>query len=123
MKNALVESGKTADARDATKRYEDYQTRLLEKAARIEELEAKIAALNSKRIRAEQYLKALAGRSGPMTEFEPLAWQAVVHHASISTDGTVTFHLRDGSTAAETVKSGVRPYKRQMQTVAESGAV
>ncbi len=123
MKNALVESGKTADARDATKRYEDYQTRLLEKAARIDELEAKIAALNSKRIRAEQYLKALAGRSGPMTEFEPLAWQAVVHHASISTDGTVTFHLRDGSTATETVKSGVRPYKRQLQAAVESSAV
>ena len=122
MKNALVESGKAADATEANGRYRDYESRLLEKAAVMVELEEKIAALSSKRVRAEQYLKALTGRNGPMTEFEPLAWQAVVDHATIGTDGKITFFLRDGSKAAETVKSGVRPYRRQTANAAEARA-
>ena len=73
MKNALLESGRHADAGDATRRYEEYQSRLMEKAAVVTELEEKIAALNAKRIRAERYLKALSDRNGPMTQFEPLA--------------------------------------------------
>lgn len=119
MKNALLESGRHAEAGDATRRYEEYQSRLMEKAAVVADLEEKIASLNAKRIRAERYLKALSDRKGPMTEFEPLAWQAVIHHASIGSDGTVTFFLRDGSDATETVPSGVRPYRRHTVETAE----
>jgi hypothetical protein len=85
----------------------------MEKAAVVAELEEKIAALNAKRIRAERYLKALSDRNGPMTQFEPLAWQAVVHHATISRDGTVTFSLRDGSEEKEYMPNGVRQYRKQ----------
>ena len=53
------------------------------------DLEGIIAGLTSKRTAAERYLKALTGRNGPLMEFETLAWQAVVDHASISADGTV----------------------------------
>lgn len=120
MKNALLESGRRADAGDATRRYEDYQSRLMEKVAAAEDLEERIAALNAKRIRAERYLKALSGRNGPMTEFDPLAWQAVVHHATIGRDGTVTFVLRDGSEAEETIPSGVRPYRKRKAETAEA---
>ena len=58
-----------------------------------------------------------------MVEFDPLAWQAMVDHASMYHDGTITFFLRDGTEKREYVRSGVRPYKRQLQAAAESGAV
>lgn len=123
MKNALLESGRHADAGDATRRYEEYQSRLMEKAAAVADLEERIAALNAKRIRAERYLKALSDRSDPMTEFEPLAWQAVVHHATISRDGTVTFSLRDGSEEKEYVPNGVRQYRKQVLNTQEGRAL
>ena len=123
MKNTLIESGKTADASEAKRKYEAYQARLQENAAKMAELEEKISALNSKRIQAKRYFRTCSGMVGPMVEFDPLAWQAMVDHASMYHDGTITFFLRDGTEKREYVRSGVRPYKRQLQAAAESGAV
>ena len=123
MKNTLIESGKTADASEAKRKYEAYQARLQENAAKMAELEEKISALNSKRIQAKRYFRTCSGMVGPMVEFDPMAWQAMVDHASMYHDGTITFFLRDGTEKREYVRSGVRPYKRQLQAAAESGAV
>ena len=123
MKNALIESGKMADAGEAKRKYEAYQTRLQENAAKMAELEEQRSALNSKRIQAKRYFRTCSGMVGPMVEFDPLAWQAMVDHASMYHDGTITFFLRDGTEKREYVRSGVRPYKRQLQAAAESGAV
>ncbi len=123
MKNTLIESGKTADASEAKRKYEAYQARLQENAAKMAELEEQISALNSKRIQAKRYFRTCSGMVGPMVEFDPLAWQAMVDHASMYHDGTITFFLRDGTEKREYVRSGVRPYKRQLQAAAESGAV
>ena len=113
MKSALLERGQNLDADDATSRYEAYQERLLEQARIKEELEGKIAVLTSKRIQAERFLGELAGHDGPMTEFDPMAWQAVVHHASMSADGTLTFFLRDGTQEKTKVESSVRQYRKR----------
>ena len=119
MKNALLERGKNLNADDATSRYEAYQERLAEQARIKEELEGKISVLASKRIQAERYLSELTGRDGPLTEFDPLAWQAVVHHASMSADGTLTFFLRDGTEEKTTVESGVRQYRKRAEPAKE----
>lgn len=121
--NTLIESGRVADASAAKSRYEGYQARLMEQAAIKEEMENRISELRTKRTQAERYLHALSERDGPMTEFEPLAWQAVVHHASISPNGIVTFFLRDGSEEKEIVPSGVRQYRKRAQVSAEGCAV
>lgn len=123
MRDTLIESGRVADASAAKSRYEGYQARLMEQAAIKEEMENRISELRTKRTQAERYLHALSERDGSMTEFEPLAWQAVVHHASISPNGIVTFFLRDGSEEKEIVPSGVRQYRKRAQVSAEGCAV
>ena len=120
MKNALLERGKNLNADDATSRYEAYQERLAEQARIKEELEGKISVHASKRIQAERYLSELTGRDGPLTEFDPLAWQAVVHHASMSADGILTFFLRDGTTEKTNVESGVRQYRKRAKPAKEA---
>ena len=113
MIGALKEMSQSAEASDASRRYEDYQTRLMEESAVTEDLESKISALKSKRPLVERYLSSLTERDGPMTVFEPLAWQAVVHHATISADGTIVFTLRDGTEEKGPMKSSIRVIRKK----------
>ena len=86
----------------------------------MKDLSDKIAALESTRRQAKRYLLTLTGRDEPMAEFDPLAWQAIVHHATVEADRTITFTLRNGSEEKATVESGVRPYRKTVRQMAES---
>lgn len=113
MINALKEMSQSDEASEASLRYEDYQTRLMAESAIMEELETKISALKSKRFMVDQVLRTLTERDGPMTAFEPLAWQAVVHHATISADRTIVFTLRDGTEEKGTIKSSIQVIRQK----------
>ena len=113
MVNALKEMSQLEEASEASRHYDDYQATLMEKSAVKDELEKKISSLKAKRLQIEQYLRTLTMRGGPMTAFEPLVWQALVHHATISADGTIVFTLRDGTEEKGTMTSSVRTFRKK----------
>ena len=73
----------------------------------------KIAACAAKRTQITGFLKELKKHSGPLSNFDPLVWQAVIHHAQVNKDCTITFVFRDGTERTVPIKNGVRPYKKR----------
>jgi len=67
----------------------------------------------AKKSQVKSFLKILKKQKAPLTQFEPLLWQAAVNHMIIYHDMTVKIILRDGSELPWTIERGVRSYVKQ----------
>ena len=72
-----------------------------------------IAACSLKRTQVTTFLAELQKHDHPLTEFDPLVWQAMVNHARVDNDCTITFIFRDGTEVKAKIKNGVRQYRKR----------
>lgn len=77
----------------------------------------KIAACSLKRTRVLGFLMELKKHDHPLKEFDPLVWQATVHHVQIDSDCTVTFFFRDGTKLKTKINPGVRQYWKRPKEI------
>ena len=113
IRSLLIESSKSADGESIAARYEEYEGRLDTIAKLKQELDMKIAACSLKRTQVTAFLAELRKHDHPLTEFDPLVWQATVNHARVDNDCTITFIFRDGTEVKAKIKNGVRQYRKR----------
>lgn len=120
MEGLRLKAMRSAECNDLSKQYEQCETRLDTIARRKQELDMKIAACSAKRLQVKNFLRELKKHKGPITKFDPLIWQATIHHARVDNDCTITFFFRDGTEVKAPIKNGVRQYKkRTKETVSD----
>ena len=117
IRSLLIESSKSADGESIAARYEEYEGRLDTIAKLKQELDMKIAACSLKRTQVTAFLAELRKHDHPLTEFDPLVWQATVNHARVDSDCTITFVFRDGTEVKAKIKNGVREYHKRAKEV------
>ena len=100
-------------AEAANRRYSEYAERHEKLRKEKEELSTQISLLAAKRVQIEGYLRELDKLDGPLTEFDPLVFQATVNYLKVNRDCSVTFVMRDGSEIPWTIQNGVRKYVRR----------
>ena len=66
-----------------------------------------------KNVDVEGMHNELTKHDTPLEKFDPLVWQAVIHHATVNRDCTITFTFRDGTEKTVPIKNGVRPYTKR----------
>ncbi len=113
IRSLLFTSSRTADGESIAAQYEEHQQRLDTTARLKQELDMRIAACTAKRTQVLSFLMELKKHDHPLTEFDPLVWQAVIHHAQVDSDCTITFVFRDGSEIKAPIKNGVRTYRKR----------
>ena len=93
-------SGSNAEAmnkrEEMLKKLEDLQDE-------VKKLDDDIAKLKAKRTIVRNFLTTLGKLDGPLTEFDPLIFQATIHHVTVFRDCTVKFTFRDGTEVDGTV--------------------
>lgn len=113
IKSLLLAYSKSDGDESITTQYESYEEKLDSIARAKQELDMKIAACSAKRIQINGFLRELRKHEHPLRKFDPLVWQATVHHAQVNADCTITFVFRDGSEVTTAIKNGVRQYRKQ----------
>ena len=113
IRSLLMENSKSADGESIAARYEEYEGRLDTNAKLKQELDMKIAACSLKRTQVTAFLAELRKHDHPLSEFDPLVWQATVNHARVDNDCTITFVFRDGTEVKAKIKNGVRQYRKR----------
>lgn len=73
----------------------------------------KIAACSAKRTLVRGFLQELRKHDQPLTKFDDLVWQSVIHHARVDNDCTISFVFRDGTEVKTAIKNGVKQYKKR----------
>ncbi len=112
IRSLLIEHGRSADSNIAA-RYEEYEGRLDTISRLRQELDMKIAACSLKRTQVMAFLMELKKHDHPLSEFDPLVWQATVNHARVDHNCNITFCFRDGSEVKAKIRNGVRQYRKR----------
>lgn len=113
IRSLLIEYGRSADSNNIAAQYEEYERRLDAIARLREDLDMKIASCSLKRTQVTAFLMELKKHEHPLSEFDPLAWQATVNHARVDHDCNITFCFRDGSEVKTKIRNGVRQYRKR----------
>lgn len=116
IRSLLTESSRSEHDNIAD-RYREYESRLEAISQQKQELDMKIAACSLKRTRVLGFLMELKKHDHPLKEFDPLVWQATVHHVQIDSDCTVTFFFRDGTKLKTKINPGVRQYWKRPKEI------
>lgn len=122
----VVGSKQSGSLSDINAQYEEYVKRHEILQQEKKELNSKIALCAAKRVQVRGFLEELDKYDGPLTEFDPLIWQATVHHMTVHKDCTVTITFRDGTEVTWEIENGVRKYAKRKEnkndtTAAEDG--
>lgn len=112
IRSLLIEHDRSADSNIAA-RYEEYEGRLDTISRLRQELDMKIAACSLKRTQVMAFLMELKKHDHPLSEFDPLVWQATVNHARVDHNCNITFCFRDGSEVKAKIRNGVRQYRKR----------
>jgi len=113
IQSLLMTYSKKDTAENITEKLIEYEARLDTLARLKQDLDLKIAACTAKRTQITGFLKELSKHKNPLEKFDPLVWQAVINHAVVNKDCTITFVLRDGTERTVPIKNGVRPYAKK----------
>lgn len=113
IRSLLIEHGRSVDSNHIAARYEEYEGRLDTISRLRQELDMKIAACSLKRTQVTAFLMELKKHDHPLTEFDPLVWQATVNHARVDLNCNITFCFRDGSEVKTKIRNGVRQYRKR----------
>lgn len=113
IRSLLIEYGRSADSNDIAAQYEEYEGRLDTIARLRQELDMKIASCGLKRTQITAFLMELKKHDHPLSEFDPLVWQATVNHARVDHDCNIVFCFRDGSEVKTKIRNGVRQYRKR----------
>lgn len=113
IRSLLIEYGRSADSNNIAAQYEEYERRLDAIARLREDLDMKIASCSLKRTQITAFLMELKKHEHPLSEFDPLVWQATVNHARVDHDSNITFCFRDGSEVKTKIRNGVRQYRKR----------
>ena len=113
IRSLLLNYSRSDTDEDISEKLKEYEERLDTMALLKQELDMKVAACAAKRTQITGFLKELKKHSHPLSKFDPLVWQAVIHHAQVNRDCTITFVFRDGSEKTMPIKNGVRPYTKR----------
>lgn len=113
IRSLLIEYGRSADSNDIAAQYEEYEGRLDTIARLRQELDMKIASCGLKRTQITAFLMELKKHDHPLSEFDPLVWQATVNHARVDHDCNIVFCFRDGSEVKTKIRNGVRQYRNR----------
>jgi len=113
IRSLLMTYSKEETAEDISEKLKEYEARLDTYARLKQELDLKIAACAAKRTQITGFLKELTRHDHPLEKFDPLVWQAVINHAKVNKDCTITFIFRDGTEKTVPIKNGVRQYKKR----------
>lgn len=113
IRSLLIEYGRSADSNNIAAQYEEYERRLDAIARLREDLDMKIASCSLKRTQVTAFLMELKKHEHPLSEFDPLVWQATVNHARVDHDCNITFCFRDGSEVKTKIRNGVRQYRKR----------
>ncbi len=113
IRSLLIEYGRSADSNNIAAQYEEYERRLDAIARLREDLDMKIASCSLKRTQITAFLMELKKHEHPLSEFDPLVWQATVNHARVDHDCNITFCFRDGSEVKTKIRNGVRQYRKR----------
>lgn len=113
IRSLLIEYGRSADSNNIAAQYEEYERRLDAIARLREDLDMKIASCSLKRTQVTTFLMELKKHEHPLSEFDPLVWQATVNHARVDHDCNITFCFRDGSEVKTKIRNGVRQYRKR----------
>ena len=113
IKSLLISHGKQSEDESISDMYAEYENRLDTLAKLKQELDMKIAACSAKRTQVNGFLRELKKHDQPLVEFDDLVWQAVIHHARVDNNNTITFVFRDGTEVTTPIKNGVKPYKKR----------
>ena len=108
IKSLLMDYSRNETVTDAQEKLREYEERLDTMALLKQELDMQIAACAAKRVQITGFLNELAKHDGPLVAFDPLIWQAVIHHATVNRDCTITFTFRDGTEKTVPIKNGVK---------------
>ncbi len=108
----LTEGSRTEASGNVSKRYKEYEDRLESISRQKKELDMKIATCKIKRTQITGFLTELKKHDHPLTEFDPMVWQAMINRARVDNDCTITFIFRDGTEVKTKIKNGVRSYKK-----------
>ena len=115
IRSLLMANSKSEHPEEIAEKLKEYEERLDTMAKLKQELDMKIAACAAKRIRVKGFLNELMKHNTPMTEFDKMVWQAVIHHATVNRDCTITFTFRDGTERTLPIQNGVRQYKKRQR--------
>ncbi len=113
IRSLLIEYGRSADSNDIAAQYEEYEGRLDTIARLRQELDMKIASCGLKRTQITAFLMELKKHDHPLSEFDPLVWQATVNHARVDHDCNIVYCFRDGSEVKTKIRNGVRQYRKR----------
>lgn len=113
IKSLLISHSKQSEDENISDMYTEYENRLDTLAKLKQELDMKIAACSAKRTQVKGFLRELKKHDRPLVEFDDLVWQAVIHHARVDNNNTITFVFRDGTEVTTPIKNGVKPYKKR----------
>ena len=116
--NALLQQGskQNGSMQEINQRYEEYVARYDALQQEKQGVSAQIALCHAKRVQVGAFLAELEKRKTPLTEFDPLVWQATINYMKVNPDCTVTFVFRDGTELTRPIEPGVRQYKKRRGT-------
>lgn len=112
IRSILTENSRSNSGGSVAAKYKEYEERLEEISQQKQDLDMKIAACNLKRTQVLAFLQELEKHDHPLTEFDPLVWQALINQARVENDCTITFIFRDGTKIKTKIENGVRPYRK-----------
>ena len=94
-------------------KYDEYLARLDALQKERQKVSSQISLLAAKKNNIKTFLRILKKQKTPLTEFDPLLWQAAVNYMVIYHDMSVKIILRDGSELPWTIERGVKSYVKR----------
>ena len=113
MNNLLMNTSRETNAESSNSLYEKHMKRYEALQKEKMEIRKKISLMAAKRLLVNAFLEELKKHDGPLTEFDPLVFQATVNYVTVNRNCTVTFLFRDGTKVTEKIKNGVRQYVKR----------
>ncbi|MEG2596499.1 MAG: recombinase family protein [Ruthenibacterium sp.] len=112
--NQLLTTGskQKGDLSAINKRYEECLARHEALQQKRKTLSSQIGLLAAKKIQITAFLRELDKLDGPLTEFDPLIFQATINYIKVNADCTIVFVFRDGTEFSEPIQNGVRSYAK-----------
>ncbi len=101
------------DLEKINEKYDEYLARLDALQKERQKVSSQISLLAAKKNNIKTFLRILKKQKTPLTEFDPLLWQAAVNYMVIYHDMSVKIILRDGSELPWTIERGVKSYAKR----------